>query len=164
LVIRLKTQICVIRNPRRGSYGQPHLSRTVDIETAKSLAMMVNNEAGDAARWYFITIEKCLRLMMGYNMLRVDIHQRDEDYKQMCLANGDSEQKAEGKMIELRGMVMAYCGARNLLSTDTRVYGDSHVLISQLRKLHPFDRVYQILGMHYEEWWQMHKRKSDREA
>lgn len=61
-------------------YGY-NLEYNFNIDTAKQLAMVENNEIGKIARRYFIEVEKALKLAMKWNLIRKPERER---YKELC--------------------------------------------------------------------------------
>lgn len=57
------------------------LEYQLTMDSAKQLAMIENNEKGKIARKYFIEIEKALKLVMQWNLVRKPERER---YKEMC--------------------------------------------------------------------------------
>ncbi|HGK4750103.1 TPA: hypothetical protein ACJ2XI_002369 [Klebsiella quasipneumoniae] len=117
---RLKTQICVIeqKTPGRGANKK---IRSIDTETAKALAMMANNEAGDTVRRYFILIEKLFKRICEYNDLRISIEQSRKDacsnwYQSGNIFKGQEESK------RYNWIMKEVIGKRNDLSTDLEEY------------------------------------------
>ncbi|MGG7718616.1 hypothetical protein PGN42_21430 [Klebsiella aerogenes] len=117
---RLNTQICVSIQKRPGR-GQPKKIRSIDTESAKALAMMANNEAGDTVRRYFILIEKLFKRICEYNDLRISIEQSRKDscsnwYQSGNIFKGREESK------RYNWIMKEVIGKRNDLSTDLEEY------------------------------------------
>jgi phage anti-repressor protein len=113
---RLNTQICVSIQKRPGR-GQPKKIRSIDTESAKALTMMANNEAGDIARRYFITVEKLFKKICAYNSIRINVEQHGKNVSHAGFKTGDKWKGIYDKK-RFNYLLSTICGKRNLFETD----------------------------------------------
>ncbi|HEG2205565.1 TPA: hypothetical protein SCS57_002050 [Enterobacter cloacae] len=132
LADRLSSEISDYIQKARGR-GRPRIKHIIDIETAKHLALSVNNEIGDQIRSYFITVEKLFKSMVKHNALRVDIHDYDKSfYRESLLSSGYDKKEASKKLITLNSISKAVDGGRNELGTKLNPYEANHIVIGNL--------------------------------
>ncbi|WP_325079313.1 hypothetical protein [Klebsiella aerogenes] len=115
---RLSSEISDERLPTK---GRPKINSFVDTDIAKHLALLVNNEAGDVVRRYFILIEKLFKRICEYNDLRISIEQSRKDscsnwYQSGNIFKGQEESK------RYNWIMKEVIGKRNDLSTDLEEY------------------------------------------
>ncbi len=117
---RLKTQICVIeqKTPGRGANKK---IRSIDTETAKALAMMANNEAGDVVRRYFITVEKLFKNALDYNIKLIGIEQSRKKVSHNGFKTG-GKSKGWNESKRYNRLMAEAIGARHSLETDVNEY------------------------------------------
>ncbi len=117
---RLNTQICVSIQKRPGR-GQPKKIRSIDTESAKALAMMANNEAGDTVRRYFITVEKLFKNALEYNIKLIGIEQSRKKVSHNGFKTG-GKLKGWDESKRYNRLMAEAIGARHGLETDVNEY------------------------------------------
>ncbi|HBR7523886.1 TPA: hypothetical protein OME76_004810 [Klebsiella pneumoniae] len=114
---RLKTEISVFQKKRVGRGGGIKKIQSIDTESAKALAMMANNEAGDVARRYFITVEKLFKKICSYNSIRINVEQHGKNVSHAGFKTGDKWKGINDKK-RFNYLLSTICGKRNLFETD----------------------------------------------
>lgn len=117
---RLNTQICVSIQKRPGR-GQPKKIRSIDTESAKALAMMANNEAGDMVRRYFITVEKLFKNALEYNIKLIGTEQSRKKVSHNGFKTG-GKLKGWDESKRYNRLMAEAIGARHSLETDVNEY------------------------------------------
>ncbi|MCX8289080.1 antA/AntB antirepressor family protein [Enterobacter pseudoroggenkampii] len=133
LTQRLKVEISSIRQKRKGRYGQPKVDHFVDLDTAKHLALAVNNKAGDEVRDYFITVEKLTQGIMCYNAVRVKLHDNQKRFYYLNLQRRKFDKVAANRDIkDLNYLIKRASGGRNEIGTDYDLHQASQIVYSNL--------------------------------
>lgn len=132
-VERGKTEISVSRQKRKGSRGSTKLDHFVDLETAKHLSMLANNDAGFEVRDYFITMEKLTQGIVCYNAVRVHLHDNQKRFYYLNLQRHKFDKVAANCDVKnLNYLIKRASGGRNEIGTDYDLYNANQIVLSNL--------------------------------